>query len=122
VGEPSVELVEQTVQHNKDDIRDLTTKSNNHEERIYELESNQQLTNQSISHLNEKLGGLQVSVNNIDAKLDEDRENRQREEKIQLQNYKETANKTMIRIAVAVIGTVVGGVILQIILSNLNII
>lgn len=74
MGEDEVKLLEQTVQNNTEDVRDLKTRVKDLEDKTTKQDNQQQLTNQTVTHILEKLTDLSVSFRQLDDKLDRDKE------------------------------------------------
>lgn len=69
LGERTVELIEQNVKHNMDDIRELKKRVNRSESDIHDLKTNQQVSNQTMSHIMESLNDLKSNFKVLDEKI-----------------------------------------------------
>ncbi|GAQ18043.1 bdr protein [Oceanobacillus picturae] len=97
----NVQLIEQNVQHNVEDIRELKKRVERVEHDISDVKATQQVTNQSISHVMETLTDLKAGFKELDNKMDTSNME-------QLKEYKNAVWK----VGVTVIATVVGGFLL----------
>lgn len=95
MSDKDVRLLEQNVKHNMEDIRELKKRVGSVEESVSDLKTNQQITNQSVSHVMEMLSELKVSFQTLDDKMDKDREE-------QLKAYKKATWQVAIAIIVAI--------------------
>ena len=66
MGEKDVQLLEQNVKHNMDDIRELKKRVSKVEENVSDLKTNQQIANQSITHVMNTLSELKASFQTLD--------------------------------------------------------
>lgn len=101
MGEPSVQIIESNVQHNTEDIRDLKKRVERVEHDIGDVKTNQQVTNQSITHVMDTLTDLKAGFKELDNKMDASSME-------QLKEYKNAVWK----VGVTVIATVIGGFLL----------
>ncbi|CDQ22562.1 hypothetical protein [Halobacillus karajensis] len=106
MGEENVQLIEQNVQHNTEDIRELKKKVERVENDVSELKSNHKLTQQSITHIMTGLDELKAGFKEIDDKMDKNQEK-------QFQSYKTFMWK--------VGATITGSIIVALIVFALNI-
>lgn len=92
MSERNVELLEQNVKHNMEDIRELKKRVGKMEEDVSDLKTNQQITNQNITHVSSALNELKASFKELDEKMDKERDQ-------QLKDYK----KAVWQVAIAII-------------------
>ncbi|RDW18049.1 hypothetical protein CWR48_10620 [Oceanobacillus arenosus] len=81
MGEPAVQLIEQSVKNNTQDIREMKKEIDKLKGDVSDVKSNQQLTNQNVSHILETLSDLKSNFKELDVKLDSDKDE-------QLRKYK----------------------------------
>ena len=96
VGEKDVQLLEQTVKHNAEDIRELKKRVNYIERDISEVKADHQLTKQNMAHILETLSELKTSFRTLDNKLEKDKEE-------QLRAYRSATWKVAIAVISAVL-------------------
>ena len=94
MGEPNMSLIEKSIEHNTEDIRELKKKVNHHDKEIGDLKINQQVTSNSLNSLTESMNELKASFKSLDEKMDKDKEE-------QLQAYKSAVWKVGIAIITA---------------------
>lgn len=88
-----MDILESNVKHHSEDIRELKKRVDRHDGEISDLRTNQQVTNQSLSHVMDTLSELKNEFKTIDKKIDEN----------QIEQLKEYKNGVW-KIGVTVIG------------------
>lgn len=104
MGEKNVELIEQSVQNNVEDIREIKKRLDRAENDVHDLKANQQVTNQSITHVMDMLTDLKAGFKELDNKLDASNDE-------QLRQYK----TAVWQVGGTIIATIIGAAILFII-------
>lgn len=97
MGEQYVQIIETNVQHNTEDIRELKKRVDRVEHDISDVKTNQQVTNQSITHVMDTLTDLKAGFKELDNKMDASSME-------QLKEYKNAVWKVGITVIAAVIG------------------
>jgi len=101
VGEANMQLLEQSVKNNTQDIREMKQEIDRLKDDVSDVKSNQQLTNQNVTHILETLSELKANFKEIDDKMD----------KNQIEQLKEYKNGVW-KIGVTVISALIGGFLL----------
>ena len=108
MGEYNVELLEQTVKNNVDDVRDLTKRVGYVERDINDLKTNQQVANQTMSHVMDTLTNLKGDFKALDTKIEKSNEKMYEDNIDQLKQYK----TTMWSVGASVIGSLIVAVVI----------
>ena len=101
MGEANMQLLEQSVKNNTQDIREMKQEIDRLKDDVSDVKSNQQLTNQNVTHILETLSELKANFKEIDDKMD----------KNQIEQLKEYKNGVW-KIGVTVISALIGGFLL----------
>src|SRR5690606_30917478 len=96
-----MQLIEQNVKHNTEDIREVKKRLTRVENDVHDLRANQQVANQSLSHVMDTLSDLKIGFKELDTKLDASNME-------QLKEYKNAVWK----VGATIIATVIGGFLL----------
>src|SRR5690625_165425 len=96
-----MQLLEQSVKNNTQDIREMKQEIDRLKDDVSDVKSNQQLTNQNVTHILETLSELKANFKEIDDKMD----------KNQIEQLKEYKNGVW-KIGVTVISALIGGFLL----------
>lgn len=93
MGEQSMELLEQNIQHATEDIREVKKRLDRAEGDIGQLKSTVQLVQQSQGHIMENISELKVSFRNFNEKWEEkwqrEEVERKKEKEEELRRYQE---------------------------------
>lgn len=81
MGEKDMQLIEQSVKHNVEDIRELKERVSRSESDISDLKANLQVTSQTLTHVMSTLEELKSDFKSVNDKLDKNQIE-------QLQEYK----------------------------------
>lgn len=106
MGERNVELLEKTVQHLTEDMREAKKKVEKLEENVHDLKTNQQITQHSMTNVIKSVDELKTSFDKLDIKFDESQQE-------QFQSYKNFMWK--------VSASIVGSIIVALLIFALNI-
>ncbi|MBS4200269.1 hypothetical protein KHA93_11570 [Bacillus sp. FJAT-49732] len=96
-----MQLLEQNVKHNTEDIREVKKRLARVENDVHDLRTNQQVSNQSLSHVMDTLSDLKIGFKELDSKMDASNME-------QLKEYKNAVWK----VGATIIATVIGGFLL----------
>lgn len=96
MSEDNVKLLEQTVQNNVEDVRDLEKRIGHAERDISDLKTNQQVTQQMLSHVTESITDLRSDFRRLDEKLDKDKDE-------QLAAFKKASWKVVVSVLIGAI-------------------
>lgn len=94
MGETNMSLIEKSIEHNTEDIRELKKKVSHHDKEIGDLKINQRVTSNTLNSLTESINDLKTSFKELDRKMDKDKEE-------QLKAYKSAVWKVGIAIITA---------------------
>ena len=93
MGERSMELLEQNIQHATEDIREVKKRLDRAEDDITQLKSTVQLVQQSQTHIMENISDLKASFNQFSVKWEEkwqkEEEERKKEKAEVLKRYQD---------------------------------
>lgn len=108
MGEHNMELLEQTVKHNVDDVREMKKKVEHIDRDVSDLKTNQQVSQQTMSHVTNTLNNLQGDFKTLNNKIDESNQRMYEDNIDQLKQYK----TTVWSVGGAIVASIGGAVIL----------
>lgn len=94
MSDSKMDIIETTVKHNVEDIRELKKKVEKHEGEISDLKTNQRVTTNALDTLTTSINELKLNFSKLNDKLDHDKED-------QLKQYKSAIWKVAIAIITA---------------------
>ncbi|WP_160112329.1 hypothetical protein [Salicibibacter kimchii] len=105
MGEPSLELLEQNVQHMSEDMRDIKKRVDKLETDQYDLKANMQITQHSLTALTESINDVKVDLKEMRKEMNSDKEQ-------QLESMKSFLWKFGSGLAVLIVGGMVTAVLM----------
>jgi len=104
VGEPSMEVVEQNVIHLTEDVRDMKKRVDKLESDQYDIKTNQQITQHSLTTMTESVNEMKVDLKQMRKEMNDDKEE-------QLESMKSFMWKFGSGLAVTIVGGMVTAIL-----------